>query len=242
MALPTIDNTVVETVEAQEVQAKREAAVAAVAGESTANAVVAAPVTQSATNAASNAIATASHVAGGANPADFLAELGITDLKLDFTSFPCVTLNDGSFSTDEHKKFATEFECVYVDKRSTYLFRTIPKTRDEEPKLVYSDDGITCNKDGEPIAAIIEQWKSEGYEYERKPYIMVLVSMVSEPYEGELVQLQISPASQGKLGGYLTQLGIKRLNPRDVVTKVSVGAEVGSGVKAFNPWKFSLVK
>ena len=190
--------------------------------------------------AASSAIATAAHISGGAKPEEFLASLGISDLKLDFTSFPTVTLNDAMFHTDEHKKFAETFECVYIDKRETFLFRG-DYGRDKDPELVYSDNGLVDNKEGKPMAEYIERWKAEGTPWDRKSYIMVLVTMVGGVYDQELVQLQVSPASRGKLDGYLTNLGIKRKNPREVVTKISVGTEVGSGVKAFTPWSFKLV-
>jgi hypothetical protein len=182
------------------------------------------------------------------DPAAFLHELGIDNLKLDFTSFPTVTLNNAVFSTDEHKAFGVEFDFVYMTKRETYLVKG-DRGRDKDAILVYSDDNLTDNKlDAEgkvkTIAQWLEEWKNDAdiVGVERKPYTMVIGEMVGGPHDEEIVQLQISPASQGKLSGYLYGLGIHRLDPKALVTKVSIGAEIGSGIKAFNPWVFKRVK
>ena len=171
------------------------------------------------------------------DPMAFLAEIGITDVKLDFTSFPMVTLKDGQFSTSEHKNFGTEFNCVYLQKHPQFLFKA-DLGRGKEPELVYSSDGLHDNKEGRPVAEFIEDWKARSLPYEKSEYDIVIVQMIDGPHEGEVCQIQVSPASRGKLSGYLVTLAMKKLNPREVVTTVGVGAIVGSGVTAFNPFTF----
>lgn len=223
MALPTKEEGVIELVQEEEAQAKRDAALAT-------------------TEPSSKEVALSqASTVGGNNPMAALAELGIDDIKLDFTSFPIVTLNKAVFSTDEHKSFGTEFEFVYMDKRNTFLFKG-DLGRDKEPELVYSDDQVHDNTDlHKPIAGYIEDWKARNIEWDKKQYTMVIGTMVNGPHAGDIVQLQISPSSQGKLGGYLYSLGFSKTNPREVVTKASIGAEIGSGTKAFNPWVFKKV-
>ena len=176
------------------------------------------------------------------NPVEFLKSLGIDDVKLDFTSFPKVVLNDGFFSTDEQPKFGTEFEFVFLNKRSGFLWTGTPQRTKENPdpenELVYSDDGITENETGTTIAEYVEEWKEKDYIIDHKEYIFVVGRFISEAHHGELVQLQVSPRSKGKLNGYLIDAGSLGIDPTKVVTKVSIGAEVGSGKKAFTPWVF----
>lgn len=244
MALPQVETTVLEIVAEEEANEKRQKAVAAAQPEQKLQQVVTQAVAASADPAndpASKQVAIAqASEAKGTNPHEFLASVGITDIKIDFTSFPTVSLNNSIFSTAEHKNFGTKFECVYLSKQDQFLFRG-DLGRDKEPELVYSTDGITADKDGRPIAEYIEDWNSRGIPYERKEYTLVVVQMVDGPHEGEICMIQVSPASRGKLGGYLLGLGLKKIDPTNVVTEVSVGAEIGSGVKAFTPFSFKKV-
>lgn len=227
MALPQVETGVMEMIAEEEANAQREAALEAVS----------AP----AASAKETALATASQT-GLSNPSEFLHEQGIDNLKIDFTSFPTITLNKAVFSSPEHASFGTEFEFVYMDKRDLYIFRG-DLGRDKDPELVYSDDGVTDNKEGRPIAEYIADWekRAEVIGWDKKAYTMVIGTMVNSVHAGDIVQLQIPPTSQGKLSGYLYGLGFKKISPRDVVTKVSVGAEIGSGTRAFNPWVFKKV-
>lgn len=234
MALPNVDQEVVASVVEAEVQERRDAVLSAGA-----NTVVASDAALAAAPATTAVVSPAAV----ANASDFLASIGITDLHIDFTSFPVITLNDAVFSSPEAEKFGTEFEFRYINKRTSWLFRG-DFGRKVDPELVYSDDGLHANNDRRPIAEIIEEWKSkEGYEgFERKEYTLVLGTMVGEPHEGEMVQLQVPQTSRGALDGYLLGLGTQAIDPRQVITKVSVGAERGKGIKTFNPWSFKLVK
>ncbi len=252
MALPNAETGVMEMVAEEEAQAKRAAALAgATAATATATAAAeAAPVAeQAAVVEQTTAVATTAPAplavtpASIANASDFLAAEGITDLKLDFTSFPVITLNDAVFSSPDFAKFGTEFEFRYISKRPTFLFRgDFGRTKD--PQLLYSSDGVHADSDGRPAAEHVEEWsKLPDYAgWERKEYTMVLGVMVNSVHEGEMVQLQIPHTSRGVLDGYLVGLGTMGISPRAVITKVIVGAERGKGIKTFNPWKFQQVK
>jgi hypothetical protein len=252
MALPTKEAGVLELVAEEEKAQKRAAALAEVSGVTEAAPPAAAEEAVTATDVAvvedtkAVALKTAATI-GTVKPLDFLAEQGISDIKIDFTSFPIITLNNGQFSSAQFKNFGTEFEMIYMDKRDTFLLKgedvNAPRDKKVEPELVYSDDGLHDNTDDhKPLADYIEEWKAKGWAWEKKEYTLVIGTMVGGVHDDEIVQLQVSPSSRGAFGGYLYTLGVKGLKAREVVTKVSMGAELGSGVKAYNPWVFKRAK
>lgn len=171
----------------------------------------------------------------------FLADLGITDIELDFTSFPIVTLKNELFHTAQHKGFGDSFDMHYIAHRRQWLFKGTLKAEDRKEKdqeeLVYSSDGLH-DKDGEPIAAYIESWRKRGFTVDRSEYFIVLCEVLNGPLAGEICQIQVSPSSKGVLSGYLKGLAIRKINPLEVVTTVSVGATQGSGTTEFNPFVF----
>jgi hypothetical protein len=234
MALPQVETTVMELVAEEEAQAKRQAALEAVESVDSGTKALA----ESPTSAVAQVTAMS-----GSDPRAFLLANGFSekDLELDFTSFPTITLNEGKFSSPEHKDMGEKFECVVMMHRDTYLFRA-DRGRKEEPILVYSQDQIHAN-DAEktPMAKYIEEWKAEGYEYDVKEYRLLTVQMIDGPHAGDICQIQVSPASIKKWNGYVVTLALKQLLYRDVVTEVSVGPVVGSGVKSFNPFVFKKV-
>lgn len=237
MALPKISQDVIDNVEEAEAEEKREKAVEQATGKKRR-----APkqkVAKVAVEAKVNLPATGSSEMS-ANPLGDLAELGFTDLTLDFTSFPTVTLNKGKFSTAEHKSFGTEFEFLIMQRRKTWLFRG-ELDRDTPAELVYSNDQVTANKDGRPITEYQEDWDSRGWKWEKKEYVMVMGTMIDGPHEAEIVQLQISPTSIGRLDGFLVTVALKKEDPRTTPVRVTVGEEIGQGIKAFNPWVFKRV-
>lgn len=227
MALPQVETGVIEMVAEEEANERREQALAEV---QTSTAVVTA-------DKGSALAAVAEMKAGSKEP--FVIEGGFSEVKVDFTSFPTVTLNNQKFSTTEHENFGEGFECVFLSLRKVFLFRG-DLGRDKDPELHYSSDGITDDKEGKPIASYIEDWKARGIEYDRKEYDMVMVNMVDGPHAGDICQIQVSPASRGKLAGYIKQLELRRKQPSEVVTQVGIGPTIGAGIKAFNPFTFKI--
>lgn len=179
----------------------------------------------------------------------FLAEQGFgNDTTLDFTSFPMVTLNNEVFSTPENKNFGTSFECYIMAERDLYLLKG-DRGRAKEPLLVYSDDGLIENKatgeDGSfrTLASYIEEWKQdkEVIGIEKATYRILIGEMTNGPHAGEFVQIQVSPSSVKKWNGYKQGLAWKKINIASTLTEVSVGATIGSGASAFNPFVFKRV-
>jgi hypothetical protein len=176
------------------------------------------------------------------NAMQVLADQGITDIKLDFTSFTKVTLEKGQFSSDEHKNFGSEFLFRYMDKHPTYLLTSVPPDRTTEPELVYSNDGETEASTGKHFAEFIAEWKEKGWDHRKTTYDIVIGECLSGPHKDEFVQLQVSPTSQGLLGGYLYSMAMQKKDIRSVVARVAAGTERGSGTKSFTPWTFKEVK
>jgi len=170
------------------------------------------------------------------NPLAELAEEGFGDLQIDWTSFPIINLDGGVFNAPGNKGFTEEFSFTIVSRRPMWLFRG-QKDRKTAAELVYSDDGLHDNH-GEPIAKKLQEWKDNNFETSKSKYIIILGTMQDSDYAGELVQLQIPHTSIGRFDGYILSLKTQRKSPGDVVTKVSIGDEIGSGIKTFNPWIF----
>lgn len=223
MAMPIIDETSLDN-------AKDELAVERLAGSNTGLAV------------AENSTALATR--NISNVDDTLRDLGFGDQVLNFTSFPIITLNNGVFSSPEQKGFGVTFDCIIHSDSKSHLY-SADKGRDQDPEVIYSSDNEYVNSlDGSERKLVTDQvkeWEAQGWPVDHKIYHMVMAEMLNEPHDGEFVFLQISPASQGKLGGYLRSLIIRGHSPNSVVTRVSMGASVGSGTKEFNPWVFKMV-
>ena len=245
MPLPSVDQTVIDNVEEAEAEEKREQALASVVNTE--------EVTESKEVAPVNATGTAIANANEANSTDIfkeLAAMGFADLQIDFTSFPTLVINKGKIKRSGGAAVGDgeSVEFIIMDKRKTYLFRGV-KGRDDEPKLAYSDDKIHVNMTGELVTDVIALWKKDGYEPEAnaagvphpKEYFIIMVHMVGGEMGGEMAQLQIPKTSIGRFDGHLVNCMVAKKKPMEVVTRALVGEEVGSGIKAFNPWDFKLV-
>jgi len=234
MPLPKVSQEDIAEVEAANVQEVRDNAVAQVetapAPEETK--AVAAPTTGTAVGQADAVEAY--------DPMAFLAELGITDLKIDYTSFPTITLDKGNFVCGG-AALGQEFEFMYMDKRRTFLFRGAdPADRDADALLCYTDDKKTANSDGRLVADHVAEWKAKvpNVVIDDTEYYVVMVKLVGGERDGELAQLQISKTSTGRLDGYLVSLAMNRQNPKATVTKATVGELLGTGKRTWNPWDF----
>jgi len=172
----------------------------------------------------------------GVNPLQTLSDMGIEDIKLDFTSFPKITLEKGNFSSSEYQNFGTEFEFIYMSKHPTYLFSSVPPDRDTESELVYSDDGQHDTSTGKHKKDLEAEWKDKGWGFRETKYDIVIGMCTTGPHADEFVQLQISPTSQGALGGYLYGLAVRGEDPRQTVARISAGPLMGQGQRAYTPW------
>ena len=192
--------------------------------------------------ATDTAAAVAEQLAPVTSVADFLAEQGFTDVQIGFGSFPTIVLKDGTFTTTDHPRFGTEFEFKFLAERPNYLFKgdvtAIDRSKPEE--LHYSVDGITTT-DGQLIADIQKDWYDRGVPHDRTSYKLLLVDVLDTDLAGEVCEIQIPPLSQPIWNGFISLLARRGVRVADVVIQAFVGAEVGSGKKAFNPIRFKRI-
>lgn len=200
------------------------------------------PTQEVATTAAPEEKAVAVHKPEQVNAMQILQDQGIDDITLDFSSFPKIILNKGVFSSDDHTNFGTEFNIRYMDKKKSYVLSSEPTDRNVESEVVYSNDNATEASTGRPYVEFIQEWKAKGWDYRQTTYDIVIAECLSGPHTGEFVQLQISPTSQGALGGMLYGLAMKKKDVRSVTWRCAAGQERGSGVRAYTPWTFKEVK
>jgi len=227
MALNKVDQTVIDNVEEAEKEEQRETALETV------------KQTKAVAVAADAPAPHVDHV----DPVAALAALGFTDLQIDFTSFPTMVINKGKIrvSGGEVVDDGEGFEFIIMDKRKTFLFRGI-EDRDSDPELAYSDDKEFINMTGEPVADKVAEWKEKGWDVEMKEYFIVMGKMVSGELANQIIQIQIPKTSIGRFDGIMLTIAIDGKNPKEVVIKALVGKEIGSGMKAFNPWDFKVVQ
>lgn len=238
MALPQAETGVMELVKEEEQATARAEAIAA-AIPAAATPATSTEVVTTTPSVKEQAVALASNISA-ANPLGFLQEHGITGIKIDSFSFPTINLNNGTFNSPEQERFGTTIDFVFIDQRPQWLF-SADRGRDKDPYLAYSNDKLTEAKTGRPIAELLEEWKAEGLKPSCDEYLIIVGNAIDGPHIGEIIQLQVSPASISKWGGYLYGLGIKKIDPRTITTQAHVGPSIGSGPKAFNPWLFKQV-
>lgn len=185
-------------------------------------------------------------VAHKPNVMNELAESGFEGLEINFTSFDTVTLEKSAFATASQKKIKEDFEVQIQKTRNKFLITSLHPA-DDNREAIYSYNKHADTEEPE-VMARIKAWKDEdGVGYAVKTYIEAIVIMEDDKATGELngemMLLQIPPASIGKLSGHIVQQRLKgNGEPNNYTTVVSVGPKVGDGQKAFYPWVFSIKK
>lgn len=173
------------------------------------------------------------------------AMFGDDAIQLDFSSFPILTLQKRNFELNNGERVGDELQIIISDMKPKYLFQSAhPNEKDRE--VCYSYDK-NADKTDPAIAAKIAAWQAEdGVGWNLKTYSEVLAVMHDDDKDGamngEIITVQIPPASVAKLGGYLVSQEAKGNSMGTYVTKVYPGKEVGSGPTAFFPWEFKFVK
>lgn len=177
------------------------------------------------------------------------AELGYEGLEIGAFSFDGIKLHEGQFKLGaDETELGQEFEFITMSTRNRYVVRQ-GEFNDAETFYSYSADGSTLT-DGSSSAAILEEWKEDGYGTEDSPldirkYLEVMAEIIvdDEEHNGSIVNLSIPPSSLQRFGGaariakarYRAILG-------EVVIRASVGSKVGEGQKAFRPWNFKVAR
>ncbi len=174
---------------------------------------------------------------------DELKQAGFDDLDLSFRSFPTIVLKDGNFSISG-EPMDSEFDVQIMGTISKWLYKASDLSkppRDRNDKMVYSSDQITAS-DGSLIEDLLRDWRAAGLTVEIKKYKDV-TAVLHQGGQQHMVILSVSPTSVARLDGYIYQVrAMYGVLPNQVLTRVSAGPKVGSGMSAFNPWEFSFVR
>lgn len=162
------------------------------------------------------------------------------DKDLGFGSFPIVKLNEGKLQTEDQE--FDELKVKALRAQSKHLIKARAGQEDGIP-FVYSYDGQVAT-DGRTVADHIREWMDDG-DLERghdpitSEYKEVVVEIQEGPLAGEIVILNVAPASKARLAGYNAKLRLKGKDITQVVTLVKAGPKIDKGKKSFRPWDFS---
>lgn len=204
----------------------------------------------------SNQVATAQQQTGVAaqrtsvidkNKAELEAE-GFEGVDVDYSSFLNFTLNKQIESSEGHEMPNTGFLVRLAQSRAKYCFRNNNPVEDEV-EVAYDYDPNAHKNPDSPVYAKIQEWREQGLDLgDIKKYLEVWGEMVDDclPDDneakgtliGRLISIQVAPTSQGRFGGYVQGLKMRRQGPADVITRVRRGKKVESGKFPFYPWEF----
>lgn len=181
---------------------------------------------------------------GGNTAIQKLADQGYSGLKLDWTSFPTITLKpEGHFEDIDRRKYGQEFRCRVQGTRSRWVYRGNPVT-DNKRDVLFSYDRVHT-EDGRLMTDALAELQARGKVVEEREYSEALVEMVApgEEYDGEFRMLSISPKSIGRFSGKMTQaMALGNGNPYNVIFVIKVGTKVEKVANPFYPWAFDLEK
>lgn len=171
-------------------------------------------------------------------------ESGFEGMDLGYGSFPNISLkNEGRFFDSDENDLGTEFRCVVQYSKAKYLIKNTKCDKKDED-AVYTYDLVTVANDAEtPIQEIIDDWTSQGWGWEKKPYIEVGVLWVGDEEDekdGEMMLLSIPPASRRTFSGKMASVQMKAgLMPNQFILKCFVGKKITHDKGDFYPWKFA---
>ena len=194
-------------------------------------------VPATATDHAPPAVAT-----GGGAVVGQLAESGFTGLKIDWTSFPTIVLDNGDFCTADGNTLDTprEIHVRLMQSRSRFVLRTNTDD-DDDAELAYTYDMEELNTPDSELAIKVAKWREEGLDYTVKEYIeaVAVVEDDASQLNGEMVLLQIPPTARGRFSGYVTSNTLTgKGEPPAYITRCYAGAKVTKAKKPFVPWAF----
>lgn len=186
---------------------------------------------------------------GGGEMMTALQEDGFEGLKLGFGAFPGIVLPaEGRFKINGEEKFIGEaFSGRIHSSKPKWIVKVDTNDKDKE-KYVYTYDNPrdpnAMTTGGTKVVDFIADVEASGQRTKVKDYLDVLFEIDECSEEslspGDLVLLSIPDTSIKRFSGYLLQLQMRKTSPRDVITRVSVGAKITSVAKPYYPWSFKM--
>lgn len=175
--------------------------------------------------------------------------------SLGFGSFPMVKLENGDFIFGETGVSLQEFDAVLTKMREKLLIKARSGNEHNIP-IVFAyapTDGTSYNvedliaSDGAVVGDHIAAWKEAGeMSISARPVVSSYYEILAQVHntdtemDGELAILNVPPASQSGLSGYIERLAYKRLTPPQVLTKVIKGPKRTNAKGTYYPWAFKL--
>jgi len=174
-----------------------------------------------------------------------LSDMGFGGLRIDWTSFPTIVLNQGEFElSDGNPLKVGEFTVRLQQTRLRYVYRSNTE-KEDDAEVAYTYDPAELDDPSSELAQKLHAWREDGLTWNLKEYIEA-VALVEDAnlgdLDGQLVLLQIPPTSTARLSGYIMgNLTTKRMAPPDYLTRCSRGDKVLKVRNPFYPWSFRLV-
>jgi len=177
--------------------------------------------------------------------AETLAEQGYAGFKLDWTSFPQMSLKtEGYFEDYDKNNFGNSFMCRVFSTRPRYCYRSEKVVGSKkEKRLYYSYDKKTLDS-GDLLEDALNVDRAEGFTVSSDEYLEAFVQLHAPgtAFDGEYRTLSISPSSKGRFWGTFmiaSKVGADKMS--SVLWKMSVGQKITGVANPYYPWAFSLV-
>jgi len=171
--------------------------------------------------------------------------LGFYGFKLDFTSFPTISLkNDGQFEDTDGTSYAREFECFMISSRERFVYRALTGSavEDNRKDIAFTYDQATFTN-GNSLAQQVALWESQGKVVEIRDYLEVQVILRGGEHDGEWRLLSVPRLSIGRFWGFFGQLShATKGKVSSVPIRVFVGEKVSKARQPWYPWNFAQAK
>ncbi len=172
-------------------------------------------------------------------------DAGFAGFKLDFTSFPTISLkNEGRFEDTDGHVYGSSLEALLLSSRERYVYRAVTGTEVEDNRkdTGFSYDKITFTN-GVSVAQQVALWESQGKKVEIRDYLEVQCILHGGEMDGEWRLLSIPRLSIGRFWGFFTQLfRATNGNPSSTPVRIYVGEKVTKARQPWYPWAFSTLR
>lgn len=171
--------------------------------------------------------------------------------EVGFGSYEIMKLDKHEYICGEHTFDGRDGVKVIIHgSKRKFLHKPRKGTGDDDDMpLAYSYDNERAT-DGRPLEEHYAEWREAGHmEPGAKAFVSryrecgAEICMPGHPLDGDMVLLNVAPASVTRLAGYAQKIKLKGYKLSDVVTLLTLGKKVqpkGTS-KTFFPWEFKLV-
>ncbi len=179
------------------------------------------------------------------NAMTMLKDAGFDDVHTDHRSYPTVKLAGGNFETSDEEDLGSDgFLCRIFLSKKRYVIAEKDADDEDNSDVIYCEDLAELDDPNTEAGKLKAEWEEAGKETLPPKIYTILQATITDPaspINGQVVWLQISPASRGKFGGYVqTNAMVHNKTPSQYITQVLRGKKVVGVAKPFYPWSFKL--